>query len=193
MLRHCLLACAIALATIPPCAAGPSTASTVSLHTNIATTDLYGKTCHTLESRERGAVSTRYCRGANGYALLVHENQGRSSIDIVAPGKEAWQLDFWDVVEPGVSQVGRKAEWHVVRGTPRALLVRVDMIDTRNMVYPKTATSIAVARIDSDGACVTFKADAGARGAEAAARRAALDRSRKCLGAYAGAAMPTPM
>ena len=97
MLRHCLLACAIALATIPACAAGPSTASTVSLHTNIATTDLYGKTCHTLESRERGAVSTRYCRGANGYALLVHENQGRSSIDIVAPGKEAcnWTFGMW--------------------------------------------------------------------------------------------------
>jgi hypothetical protein len=96
-------------------------------------------------------------------------------------------------VEPGMSQLGRKAEWHVVGGRPRAVLVRIDVIDNASIHYPRKGTSLAVARIDHDGACVTFKTDADVRGALEAARRAAADRSRKCLGAYMGAALPTPM
>ena len=212
-----LLACALALALLPhaadaarpanganratsPPAAG--VASTARTGAAAITTDLYGKGCRALAAPPRSAGasvnpggSTRRCTGASGFALLVHENAGRSSIDIVAPGKQAWQLDLWDVVAPGLSQVGRKAEWRMAAGLPTALLVRVDSIDTSNMVYPRTATAITVARIDHDGACVTFKVDARVRGAEAQARKAAMDRSLKCLGAYsyAGAALPTPM
>ncbi len=182
MRRPCLSACAAALALLPLAALA-----------NSVTTDLYGKSCTVLESHRKGATSTRPCKGTAGFALLVHENEGRSSIDIVAPGKQAYQLDFWDVVEPGMTFIGRKAEWHLVRGAPRALLVRVDLIDNSNIHYPRKGTAIAVARIDADGACVTFKVDAARRGAQEAARRAASDRSRKCLGAFSGAAMPTPM
>lgn len=185
---HRLLACAAALALTSTLAPLPAQAATTSV-----TTDLYGKSCRLVESQPRGASSTRRCAGARGYALLVHETEGRSSIDIVAPGKQAWQLDVWDVVAPGLSQVGRKAEWQMAGGAPQALLVRVDTIDTSNMVFPRTSTAIAVARIDGDGACIVFKVDANARGAEAEARKAAADRSRKCLGTYAGASLPTPL
>ncbi len=181
MFRHCLLACAAALALSPAARA------------SAVVTDLYGSACRLLDADQRSATSTRRCKGAAGFALLVHENNGRSSIDVVAPGKEGYQLAFWDVVEPGMSQLGRKAEWHVVAGKPRAVLVRIDVIDNSSIHYPRKGTALAVARIDHEGACVTFKTDADARGALEAARRAAADRSRKCLGAYMGAALPTPM
>ena len=182
MFRHCLLACAAALLLLPAAARATP-----------VFTDLYGHGCALVEKDQQGASSTRRCQGTAGFALLVHENAGRSSVDIVAPGRRVYQLDLWDVVEPGMTQLGRKAEWQLVEGKPRALLMRVDMIDGSSVHYPRTGTAIAVARIDADGACVTFTVDADARGAQDAARRAARDRSRKCMGAYMGAALPTPM
>lgn len=176
MLRPCLLACALALFS------GPAAAGTV-------TSDLYGKHCRLVDNAGPGGAVTRRCRGTAGYALLVHEHAGRSSIDIVAPDKQTYQLDVWDVVPSGNSYVGRKAEWLVEGGTARALLVRLDSVDGGASAAAHTSTAIAVARIDADGACLTFKIDARARRAEAEARKAARDRSRKCLGAYGVAAV----
>lgn len=172
MLRTCLLACGLILAA-------PTIAKTTSI-----VTDLHGKACKLIESGQRGA-STRRCPGAGGFALLVHENEGRSSVDVVAPGKEAYQLDFWNVVAPGLSQVGRKAEWFIgARGVPSALLMRLDMVDQSNLYYPKVNTTIAVVRIDADGACVVLTLNASGARAQGDAVAAAHDRSLKCLGSF---------
>lgn len=177
MFRPCLLACALALIS------APAAAGTV-------TSDLYGKQCRLVDNASKhGGPLTRRCRGTAGYALLVHEHAGRSSIDIVAPDKQTYQLDVWDVVPSGNSYVGRKAEWLLDGGRPRALLVRLDSVDGGASAAAHTSTAIAVARIDADGACLTFTTDARSRRAEAEARKAAQDRSRKCLGAYGVAAV----
>ncbi len=172
MLRTCLLACGLILAA-------PALAKTTSI-----VTDLHGKACKVVESGQRGA-STRRCPGARGFSLLVHEHEGRSSVDVVPPGKEAYQLDFWNVVAPGLSQLGRKAEWLLgARGVPTALLLRLDIVDQSNLYYPKETTAIAVVRIEVDGACVVATLDAAGKRAQAEAEGAAYDRSLKCLGSF---------
>ena len=145
-------------------------------------TDLYGKQCHTTDTSARG--STRVCAGVAGYTLNVYDDDDRTSIDVVAPNREAYPLDYWDVVTPGYASVGQKAEWLMGRRkgrpAPTALLVRLTRLDQR-----EPGELIAVARVDHDGACVVFKGDMGQAGIEAEARKAAADPRRHCLGAYA--------
>ncbi len=159
---------------------------------DLIATNLYGKSCQLVETSKSGA-STRRCPGVNGYALLVHEHDGRTSVDVVAPDKETYQLDFWEVLTPGLSNVGRMAEWQVsgrgaAKALPMALLVRLNTIDQSNPSHPKVDTMLTVTRVERDGACVIFKIDARAKNASAQARDAAADADRKCLGAYTASA-----
>ena len=169
MFRICLMASALALLSFPAGAA-PSRYS-----------DLYGKQCRTTELLAHG--STRECSGVAGYALAVHDDDDRTSVDVISPRRAVYPLSYWDVVTLGYASVGQKAEW--VMGTrkgyamPTALLVRLTRLDQRN-----PGELIAVARLDRDGACVVFKGDLGEPGVEAEARKASADPVRKCLGAY---------
>ena len=166
-------------------------ATPVQARSDLVATGLYGKSCKLVDAGKRGA-STRLCNGVGGYAVLVHENQGRTSIDIVAPNAQTYQLDYWDVITPDLSHVGRMAEWQLIKtkGKPQpvALLVRLNTLDQRSPYYARQDTVLTVARIESDGACVIFKVDARAKNADAQAREAAADPDRKCLGAYTAAA-----
>ncbi|GEM_PF-4098395 len=150
----------------------------------MALSDLYGKKCRTLDTSARG--STRRCAGVGGCALMIYEDDDRTSVDIVAPNKSLYPLSYWDVVTLGYAAVGQKAEWRVGtrpgrkgRPVPTALLVRLNLLDQRH-----PGELIAVARIDPDGACVVYKADLAEPGAELAARKAAADPASKCLGPY---------
>ena len=169
--RGLLLSAAIALPTV----------GVASSAAQVAVTDLHGKQCHSVASSSRG--STRECAGVRGYALLVYDDDDRTSIDVIAPKGAVYPLLFWDVVTPGYAVIGQKAEWLLGtrkgRPAPTALtvrLTRLDLHDTRDL--------IAVARIDGDGACVVFKADAAAPGADERAARAARNHASKCLGAW---------
>ena len=146
-----------------------------------AVSDLHGKLCHTVDSSSYGSV--RSCPGVRGYALLVYDDDDRTSIDIVAPRGAVYPLSLWDVVTPGYAVIGQKAEWQLGqrkgRQVPTALVLRLTKLDKHD-----TGELIAVARIDADGACVVFRGDARAPATERLAARAAANRSSKCLGAY---------
>lgn len=181
MLRKCLFASAVALLSIPAHAAS-------SMYT-----DLYGKSCKIIELDKGSGASTRRCAGVGGYSLLVHEANAQTSVDIVTPGRAVYPLEYWEVVTPGLSRVGRKAEWRIEqrdgRMVPTALLVR---LDTANPLTsgPRLAAGsvITAARIEADGACVVYQGNAAPKTADAAARSAAADPRRKCLGLF----RPTP-
>ena len=180
MIRTCLLASVLALLCLPA-------HGTASLYT-----DLHGKACKTVELNRGSGASTRQCAGPGNYSLLVHEARAQSSIDIVTPRGAVYPLEYWEVVTPGLSHVGRKAEWRVEerkgKVVPTALLVR---LDTGNTITegPREAagTIITASRIDSDGACVVYQGDGALKTADTAARRAVLEPGRKCLGVF-----PTP-
>lgn len=175
MFRHCLLVAVLSLAA-------PGASAAASLYT-----DLYGAGCKTIELDKASGARTRRCQGVAGYRLLVHEANAQSSIDIVSPAGAVYPLEYWEVVTPALSRVGRKAEWRVEkRGAklvPVALLVR---LDTANPLAegPRIAAGsiITAARIEHDGACVVYQGNAGLKTADAAARSAAEGRRRKCLG-----------
>lgn len=177
MLRTCLLASVLALSTIP-------THGAASLYT-----DLYGKSCKTLEQDPGSGASTRRCAGVGGFSLLVHEARAQTSVDIVTPQGAVYPLEYWEVVTPGLSRVGRKAEWRVEqrRGklVPTALLVRLDT-GSGVLKGPREAAGaiITAARIDSDGACVVFQGDGAGKTADTTARSAAAESGRRCLGVF---------
>ncbi|MCC6072749.1 hypothetical protein ACFSQU_13370 [Massilia sp. GCM10020059] len=148
------------------------------------TTDLHGKACKILSfDRETGAA-TRQCQGVAGYKLLVHDEDGRTSIDVVPPARRNLPLNFWDVVSSGYSTVGRKAEWHMVKRNgklvPVGLVVRVNTVDTVADRSRRGALT-TVTRIAEDGACVVFKTNAASRQASRKVRAAALDPRAQCL------------
>ena len=173
MIRTALMASLLTLLSHPASAHEPVSVAAYS--------DLHGKHCRTIDTSARGG--SRHCSGVAGYSVLVHDDDDRTSVDVVAPGKAVYPLAFWDVVTLGYASVGQKAEWRMGRrngkSVPTALLVRLTRLDTRN-----PGELIAVARLDRDGACVVFKGDMAAPGVEDAARQAAADPASKCLGAY---------
>lgn len=180
MFRHYLIAAALALASVQADAAA-------SLYT-----DLYGKNCRTIELDKASGAFTRRCGGVGGFSLLVHEARAQASVDIVTPRGKVYPLEYWEVVTPGLSRVGRKAEWRVEnrkgRVVPTALLVRLDTANPRTE-GPRVAAGavITAARIAGDGACVVYQASAAPRSADARARSAAADTRRKCLGLFSQA------
>jgi hypothetical protein len=181
MIRTCLLASVLALSSV-------SAHGAASLYT-----DLYGKSCKTIEQDPGSGASTRRCTGVGGYSLLVHEARAQTSIDIVTPAGAVYPLEYWEVVTPGLSRVGRKAEWWVEerkgKVVPTALLVR---LDTGNPVLegPREAAGaiITAARIALDGACVVYQGDGALKTADTTARSAVLEPQRRCLGVFSTSA-----
>jgi hypothetical protein len=149
--------------------------------------DLYGKQCRTVETDPGSGATSRLCKGVGGYSLLVHEARGQTSVDIVTSGGAVYSLDYWEVVTPGLSRVGRKAEWRVEkragRVVPTALLVRLDITNEQTQ-GPRVAPGmlLAAARIDTDGACVVYQGDGNGKGSDDAARKAVALQGSKCLG-----------
>ena len=156
--------------------------------------DLYGKACRTVETDAGSGGTTRMCKGVGGYSLLVHEANGQTSIDIVTPANAVYPLEYWEVVTPGLSSVGRKAEWRVEnrngKVVPTALLVRLDTAsEEAHGPRIKLGGIITAARIDRDGACVVYQGNGTIKSADATARGAVVERGRKCLGVFSTAAV----
>ena len=152
-------------------------------------TDLYGKACKTVETDKGSGANTRLCKGVGGYSLLVHEANAQTSIDIVTPANAVYPLEYWEVVTPGLSNVGRKAEWRIEhrkgKVVPVALLVRLDSTsEETSRPRIKPGGIITAARIEFDGACVVYQGDSAPKLADATARSAVLERQRKCLGLF---------
>jgi len=152
-------------------------------------TDLYGKACKTVDTDPGSGANTRLCKGVGGYSLLVHEANAQTSVDIVTPANAVYPLEYWEVVTPGLSSVGRKAEWRVEHRhgklVPVALLVRLDTANEETSgPRIKSGGIITAARIERDGACVVYQGNGALKDADASARGALLERQRKCLGLF---------
>lgn len=135
--------------------------------------------CRTLTVEYESGSSTQACPGTAGFSLLVHEDDGRQTVDVVAPDGTGHALDFGSTVTPAFSSLGPRAEWRV-EGTgraarPVALIVRVNAQEDPDRPS-RTTSYLAVARVSPSGACVTDRigpsVDANARARRAADRAA---------------------
>lgn len=137
-------------------------------------TNLDEKSCKTIESETEGTGWYRgECRGVGGYKLQVTEGDLRQSVDVVAPNKNKYELDFTGHVSAGFSSVGAKAEWRVVRKgktiTPIALIARFNV--SENPADSTIITSyLIVSKITKNQICITNIVKSGAK-ANAEARR----------------------
>lgn len=154
--------------------------SNQSVYTSVET-----KQCRTIKStsEEAGSYEGR-CRGVAGYSLIVEEGDLRTNVKVVTPKGQQHSLELWSVVSGGFSSLGPKAEWRVTRRAgklvPVGLIIRYNA--SENPSEPNKITSyLVVAKISSDGVCVTEKFLPGAN-ANADARRAADNAaSKNCL------------
>ena len=92
------------------------------------------------------------CPGSGGYSLEVLDDDARMSINVVAPDKKVYELDFWGHFRR-FSFVGEKAEWRLKGKTPVALIIRYDVSDGGD--DGKNISYLMVAKITKNSACVT--------------------------------------
>lgn len=149
-------------------------------------TSLEGKACRkSIDDRTTGAF-TLTCPGPGKFALQVLDDDGRSSVNVVAPDRRVFALRYWDVVAQGFSSLGKTAQWRVSRVdgrmVPAALIVRVNATDQSDPEHPKRVALLAVAQIRENAACVVKTVAAGAAKANAQARAIADGPRLPCLG-----------
>ena len=142
-------------------------------------TSLGESECRVVRRDEETGGTTSRCPGAAGYALMVHDDDARMSIDVVAPGGRTHRLRYWAVITSAFSSLGPRAEWRMRDGKPIALIVRVNAFE--NPEVPDRATSyLAVAKITPGETCVTDRIPPGADANEAARRAADSSATRRC-------------
>jgi hypothetical protein len=161
---------------------GQSTKAQVKLESVYS--DLSESRCKTIQVDKETGSSTQSCPGIAGYKLLVHDDDARQSITVVAPSGKEHPLDFWEVVTHAFSSVGNKAEWLVTRNkgkvSPVALIVRVNA--SEDSANPSRLTSyLAVVKITPEQICVTQKIPPGAKANETARRAADSAQAAACL------------
>lgn len=147
-------------------------------------TKLVDKNCRTLKTDEETGSSTRQCPGLGKWSLLTLYDDQRMSVNVVAPDRKTYELNYWSVITTAFSSLGDKAEWRVRKEkdgaiTPIALIVRVNAAKSEN--GGKRTSYLTVAKITDGEICVTDKIGSG-RNANLLARQAADESAnRSCL------------
>ena len=151
-------------------------------------TSLDEKTCKTLESETGGTGWYRgECKGVGGYKLQLTEGDLRQSVDVIAPNKSKYELDFTGHVSGGFSSVGAQAEWRVSRGKgkkvyPIALIVRFNA--SENPEDSSIITSyLVVTKITKNQICITNIVKPGAKANEEARKFADSSATKPCQSA----------
>ncbi len=167
-----ILLCAVA-------ASAQKTAKIESLYTN-----LDGKGCKTLESSTEGAGwYLGECAGVGGYKLQISEGDIRQSIDVIAPNKKKFALDFQQNVSVAFSYVGAKAEWRVTREgktvAPFALIVRFNASENAED-STKNTSYLIVSKITKKEICITNVVKPGAKANEEARELADASAAAPC-------------
>ena len=148
-------------------------------------TSLETKDCKTLEQSDEGTGWYRgECTGVGGYRLQVTEGDIRQSIDVVAPNKKKFELDFARHISNGFSSVGAKAEWRVTRKgktvTPIALIVRFNA--SENPEDSSQITSyLVITKITKDQICITDVVKPDAKANQEARKLADSVTAKPCL------------
>lgn len=151
-----------------------------SVYTNLKT-----NSCKTLESETSGAGWYRgECPGIGGYKLQLTEGDIRQSIDVIAPNKNKYELDFIGHVSSGFSSVGERAEWRVTgsgkKQTPTALIVRYNV--SENSEDSSIVTSyLIVSKITKNQICITNVVKPGANQNEEARKLADQSADQPCF------------
>jgi hypothetical protein len=118
-----------------------------------------------------------------GHQLLIEDDDDRQSITVVTPDKKEHSLDYWTVITPAFSSVGKKAEWRVQRSgkkvKPIAVIVRV--YTKENDDSPKETSYLAVAKITAEHICVTNRVKESPTANEDARRAADSSAGSACL------------
>jgi hypothetical protein len=146
-------------------------------------TDLSPRSCRSAKVLEASTDSMRRCSGFGGYRLLLLDSDSRMSITVIDPQGRHQPLDFWRVVTPYFSTIGKRAEWRIrnsgAKAVPIALIVRLNITD---MPSPGGAAShLVVARITARDVCVTELIGSGADANEHAREAADSAADKPCL------------
>ena len=121
---------------------------TTSVYTNLG-----DKSCKTLEADASGAGSYRgRCPGIGGYKLDLLEGDLRQTINVIAPSKKNFELNFWHYFG-SFSAVGAKAEWRMKGKNPVALIVRFNVSDPEDSA--KTTSYLMITKLTKGEVCVT--------------------------------------
>jgi hypothetical protein len=150
-------------------------------------TSLDDKSCKTLESKTENTGWYRgEGKGAGGYKLQVTEDDLRQSVDVVAPNKQKYELDFPGHVSGGFSSVGARAEWRVSRRgktvLPIALIIRFNA--SENPENSSIITSyLVITKITKNQICITKIVKPGAKANEEARKLADESGDKPCQSA----------
>jgi hypothetical protein len=127
--------------------------------------------CRVVQSGEADGETVKRCRGVAGYSLRLLNSDDRMSVDVVSPRGKIYPLEYWSVVSHDFSQVGKKAEWWLLRtkngaATPVGLTVELrvnEFVESRNdgRDITKIVKYLVVAKITADNICVTDKIISG--------------------------------
>lgn len=125
------------------------------------------------------------CPGVAGYALIVRNvDAGRQSIDIVNPARQAFPLSYEEFVTRHMFSLDTQAEWRMLmkddEQIPVALIVRLHAREDEDDPERVTRSYFAVAKITSEGACVTESIAEGARTGDEVRAAADTARQRPC-------------
>lgn len=162
------------------CAEAASQTQTTSIYTNLS-----GNQCKTIKEDEETGSSVQACPGVGGFNLLVAADDARMSVSVITPDKREHPLDYWNIITRAFSNLGKKAEWRVVKRngqlTPIALIVRVDASEQDNLNAPKKKSYLAVTKITPGEICVTDKISPTVDANEQARQAADNSANKVCL------------
>lgn len=178
-----LVACSLLL-IFPSAIAGQNAKVTQRPQANTSIyTDTAFEKCKTVELDRETGSRVKSCPGVAGYKLLVEDSDNRMSVTVVTPQGAKHPLNYWDVITPGFSSLGSKAEWRVAKKegkvVPVALIVRVNAVEGPES--RRSASYLAVAKITADGICVTDKIRPSKTANEEARAAADASSAKGCL------------
>lgn len=151
------LACCLFVSCSSPQAPGPSQAAQL----QSVYTELSGSSCkEEPDTSDPNETPFLRCPGVAGYSLIVRKvGSGRKSIDVMDAQGDRFPLEYQDVVTRHMLSLGGKAEWRVSvqngNQHPVALIARVDAREDEEEPERVTRSIFAVAKVTSDGSCVT--------------------------------------
>lgn len=120
------------------------------------------------------------CPDVAGFGLQVVSKQGRSTVNIIAPDRRIFALNYWDVIS-----VGNKAEWRVKRDegktVPIGIIIPVNAVNSAESGQGKPLPVLAVAKVGRHTACVVKHIAVQAPGALEQARQHADGLAEICM------------
>lgn len=140
-------------------------------------TSLSDKTCKTVElDVNEGGYYRGICPGVGGYRLEMTEGDLRQTLNVIAPNRKKYELDFQQNVSVGFSGVGGKAEWRVTRNgkkiVPFALITRFNVAKSPD--NPEQENSyLIVTKITKTSACIVDVIEPTVKNQNAKARESA--------------------